>query len=51
MDLKIGTFPLRVCNNRRIHLHKVFKGIAQRGHSSIGWFFGFYQGHSQKESP
>jgi hypothetical protein len=29
-----------VYNNRRIHSHKVFKGIAQRGKSSMGWFYG-----------
>ena len=33
--------PLRVCKNQRIHIHKVFKGIAQRGKCSMGWFFGF----------
>ena len=33
--------PLRVCRNQRIHVHKVFKGIAQRGKCSMGWFFGF----------
>ena len=32
---------LRVCRNQRIHMHKVFKGIAQRGQCSIGWFYGF----------
>jgi len=33
---------LTVCHNRRIHSHKVFKGIAARGHCSVGWwFFGF----------
>lgn len=37
----IDSTPLRVCHNRRIHSHKVFSGIAQRGHCSIGWFFGF----------
>jgi len=37
----IDSTPLRVCHNRRIHSHKVFKGIAERGHCSIGWFFGF----------
>lgn len=31
---------LPVCHNRRIHQHCVFKGIADRGHSSTGWFFG-----------
>lgn len=32
---------LRVCRNQRIHIHKTFKGIAQRGKCSMGWFFGF----------
>lgn len=32
---------LPVCHNRRIHSHQVFKGQAQRGKSSTGWFFGF----------
>lgn len=32
---------LSVCRNRRIHRHKVFKNIAQRGKSSMGWFYGF----------
>ena len=33
--------PLEVCDTRRIHSHKVFDGLAQRGKSSTGWFFGF----------
>jgi hypothetical protein len=37
----IDSFALKVCDNRRIHSHKVFKGIAQRGKTSMGWFFGF----------
>jgi hypothetical protein len=37
----IDSTPLRVCDNRRIHQHKTFKGIAQRGQCSLGWFFGF----------
>ena len=37
----VDSTPLRVCNNHRIHIHKVFKGIAQRGKCSMGWFFGF----------
>ena len=32
---------LRVCRNQRIHMHKVFKGLAQRGKCSLGWFYGF----------
>ena len=37
----VDSTPLRVCKNQRIHMHKVFKGIAQRGKCSMGWFFGF----------
>lgn len=37
----IDSTPLRVCHNKRIHKHKVFKNTAERGHCSIGWFFGF----------
>jgi len=37
----IDSTPLRVCHNRRIHSHKVFEGLAQRGYCSLGWFYGF----------
>ena len=37
----IDSKKLPVCDNRRIHQHRVFDGIAQRGKSSTGWFFGF----------
>lgn len=37
----IDSTTIDVCHNRRIHQHKVFKGIAQRGKSSTGWFYGF----------
>lgn len=30
-----------VCDNHRITRNKVFKGIAARGKSSMGWFYGF----------
>lgn len=33
--------PIAVCHNLRIKSHKVFKGLAERGKSSTGWFFGF----------
>lgn len=32
---------LKVCKNQRIPNHKVFKGVAARGKSSMGWFYGF----------
>ena len=31
---------LPVCDNCRIHSHRVFRGIAQRGKGSTGWFYG-----------
>lgn len=37
----LDSTPLAVCDNHRIHQHKVFAGIAQRGHTSTGWFYGF----------
>ena len=35
----VDSTPLRVCRNQRIHIHKVFRGIAQRGKCSMGWCF------------
>ena len=32
---------LAVCDNRRIARHRVFKGSAGRGKTSMGWFYGF----------
>lgn len=32
---------LAVCDNKRIARHKVFEGIAARGKTSMGWFYGF----------
>lgn len=37
----IDSTPLKVCHNRRIHNNKVFLGLAERGHSSVGHFYGF----------
>jgi transposase len=37
----IDSLPIRVCHNRRMHSHRVFAGVAQRGKSSMGWFYGF----------
>jgi hypothetical protein len=37
----VDSTPLKVCDNHRIHAHKVFAGVAQRGKTSMGWFFGF----------
>ena len=37
----IDSTTLDVCDSHRISQHKVFQGIAQRGKSSTGWFYGF----------
>ena len=37
----IDSTKLAVCKNQRIAEHRQFKDIAQRGHTSAGWFFGF----------
>ncbi len=37
----IDSTPIRVCHIKREKQHKVFKGIAQKGKCSMGWFFGF----------
>ncbi|GDX40510.1 transposase [Armatimonadota bacterium] len=37
----LDSTALSVCHNRRIRSHKVFAGLAERGKTSVGWFFGF----------
>jgi hypothetical protein len=37
----IDSTTLKVCDNHRIRSNKVFKDKAQRGKSSMGWFYGF----------
>lgn len=37
----IDSTSLKVCHNRRINRNKVFKSLAERGKSTMGWFFGF----------
>ena len=37
----IDSYPLKVCHNKRISQNKVFRNLAKRGKSSMGWFFGF----------
>lgn len=37
----IDSTPVRVCKNKRINRNKVFKGIANTGKSTMGWFHGF----------
>jgi len=37
----IDSTVLRVCHNKRIRRNRTFKGIAEVGKSTMGWFFGF----------
>ena len=37
----IDSTRLEVCHKKRINQNKVFKGIAERGHTSVDWFYGF----------
>src|SRR5688572_30278126 len=37
----IDSTPLRVCHNLRIASHRVMAGLARRGKTSTGWFYGF----------
>ena len=37
----IDSTPIAVCKNIRISRNKVFAGLAARGKTSVGWFYGF----------
>ncbi len=37
----VDSTTLKVCRNQRIARHRTFDGIARRGKSSMGWFYGF----------
>ena len=37
----IDSTALKVCHIKREHQNKVFDGIATKGKSTLGWFFGF----------
>jgi hypothetical protein len=37
----IDSTSINVCHNRRIRRNKVFSGLAERGKTTMGWFFGF----------
>lgn len=37
----VDSTPIRVCRNKRIFNNKVFNGIATRGKSTMGFFYGF----------
>lgn len=37
----IDSTPIQVCKPKRMSRNKVFKDVAKKGKSTIGWFFGF----------
>ena len=37
----VDATSIKVCHNRRIERHKTFKGLAARGKTTMGWFYGF----------
>ena len=37
----VDSTSLKVCHNKRIERNKVFSGIAKRGKTTMGWFYGF----------
>lgn len=37
----IDSTSINVCHNRRIKRNKAFAGLAERGKTTMGWFFGF----------
>lgn len=37
----VDSTSLAVCHNRRIFSHRVFRGLAERGKTSVDWFYGF----------
>lgn len=37
----IDSTSIKVCHNRRISSHRVFKALAARGKTSVDWFYGF----------
>lgn len=37
----VDSTPIRVCKNKRIKRNKVFRGLAELGKSTMGFFFGF----------
>ncbi len=37
----VDSTSIKVCHNKRISRNKVFKGLAKRGKTTAGWFYGF----------
>ncbi len=37
----IDSTSLKACHIKRSYNHKTFKGLAEKGYTSVGWFYGF----------
>lgn len=37
----VDSTPISVCHNKRIRRHRTFNGLARRGKSTMGYFYGF----------
>jgi hypothetical protein len=37
----VDSTALAVCKNKRINRHRVFRGLAKMGKTTMGWFYGF----------
>ncbi len=37
----VDSTSISICHNKRITRNRVFKGLARRGKTTMGWFFGF----------
>jgi hypothetical protein len=37
----VDSIPIKVCHIKREYSNKVFKNLAKKGKTSVGWFFGF----------
>lgn len=37
----VDSTSIRICHNKRIPRNKIFKGLAKRGKTTTGWFYGF----------
>ena len=37
----IDSTSLKACHIKRTYQHKTFKGLAEKGYTSVGWFYGF----------
>ena len=39
--MRDGMTALRVCHIKRMHSHRTFSGLDQKGKTTMGWFYGF----------